>query len=120
MPTYEYNLQIPEMTTAEHVAELLYDLYDGGIGTELARRKTGDRGGGMNYSTGEYFCFDGGWKTTAPMAILFKVKAKGERGELPREWGAIPTKYFRITSFQVDPKELEKAVQQVRTALGGG
>ena len=112
MPTYD--LQTSERMTAEHVAGLLYNCYDGGIGTSLTRRKTGTAWGGINHANGEYLCFDG--ESTDPSRILlFTVKAKGR----PREWGNLPTQDFQITPLQVDHKELEKAVQQVRTALGG-
>ena len=113
MPTYD--LQTSERTTAEHVAEFLYNFYSGGIGVGLERRKTGIRWGGINHGSGEYLFFDG--ESTDPSRVLlFTVKAKGR----PREWGNLPTQDFQITPLQVDHKELEKAVQQVRTALGGG
>lgn len=113
MPTYD--LQTSGKTTAENVAGLLYDSYDGGIGNGLARRKTGTTWGGINHGNGEYLCFDG--EATDPSKVLlFTVKAKGR----PREFGNIPARDFQITSSQVDHKELERAVQRVRTALGGG
>ena len=113
MPTYD--LQTLERTTAEHIAELVYAHYHGCTGPGLDRRKTGIMWGVINHGSGEYLCFDG--ESTDPSrAVLFTVKASGR----PRELGNIPAQDFQIKPLQVDPKILEQAVQQVRTALGGG
>jgi hypothetical protein len=110
-----YNLQTSKRITAEIVARLLYDSYDGFIGTNLDRRKTGKRGGGLNRGSGEHICYDS-QESQISGVPLFTVKPKGK----PIEYASIPTIYFEVTPLQVDHEELGRVVLQLQTALGGG